>query len=202
MRDCFLVVIFSVLYYRLPTIECLHVAAGPPLLNSPVYSLATKRTSDDGGRTNMNLVTYASPMSIRPDRLWAIGLYKETQSYEIFKETRQGVLQLLTQDHIPIVRLLGGASGRDVDKQMECSKLGFEWKMLREDNQQYPLALSGCKSYLCLELEGESLIDGGSHGIAICRVTDMFSDSEDEAHLETRLLRELGIITAQGRIAD
>ena len=207
---CFIVQVYPVAGFE--------VADGPPLLNSPVFSLATTvptRNPDNAvvvTTTNMNIVTYASPMSIRPTRLWAIGLYKETASYENFKQARVGVLQLLTADHISLVRLLGGTSGRDVDKQQACRELGFEWKTLQEDNDDdddddiesscFPLVLPGCKSYLCLELVGD-LIDGGSHDIAICRVTHMFTDAqEDKAHLETQSLRELGIITAQGRVAD
>ena len=183
-------------------VACFDVTEVPPLLNGPVFSLATTTMTDEsnGSSSNMNIVTYASPVSIRPSRLWAMGLYKETLSYQNFKKTGKGVLQLLTQDHIPIVRLLGGSSGRDIDKQEECCKLGFKWTKLVAEEEDYPVVLSGCKSYLCLELVGD-LIDGGSHDIAICRITKMFSDS-DEAHLETQLLRDLGIITAQGRIAD
>ena len=42
-------------------------------LSVPVYSLAT---ANEDGSTNMNIVTYASPVSIEPDRLWMVSLYK------------------------------------------------------------------------------------------------------------------------------
>lgn len=182
---------------------CFDVTEVPPLLNGPVFSLATRTTTADDSNaptSNMNIVTYASPVSIRPKRLWTVGLYKETLSYQNFKKAGKGVLQLLTQDHIPIIRILGGSSGGDVDKQDECYKLGFKWKEIASEKEDYPLVLPKCKSYLLVELVGD-LIDGGSHDIAICRITKMFSDSE-EAHLETQYLRDCGIITAQGRIAD
>lgn len=192
----------------LSTINC-NVAAfdlvtgGPPLLTTPVYSLATKAKTST--RTNMNLIMYATPLSIGPDRLWAIGLYKESYSYEIFKESGRGILQLLTPEHIPLVRLLGGTSGRNTDKEGECRNLDCGWQVLDKDQ---PLILPGCLSYLCLVLQndpqGEKLLmDGGSHEIAICKVTDMFTDSDSmSAHLDTQTLRDLGIITKQGRIAD
>ena len=188
-------------FFNTYRVECFDITAGPPLLTGPVFSLATSRPLNDAAdadsATNMNIVSYASPMSIRPERLWAIGLYKETYSYENFKKSRKGILQLLTPEHIPIIRLLGGTSGRDLNKEEESRKLGFEW-MHYADGQ--PRVLPGCKSYLCLELQ-DDLIDGGSHDIAICRVTSMFTDS-DAAHLDTQTLRDLGIITEQGRIAD
>ena len=188
------ILLIFLLFLRLCFAASFDVAAGPPLLNSPVFSLAT--TTDDG--TNMNIVTYATPVSIRPERLWAIGLYRETLTYETFKKTGKAVLQLLTENHVPIIRLLGGSSGRDLNKGEECRKLGLEWTSLEEDQ---PLVLPGCKSYVCLELQGE-LVNGGSHDIAICRVTGMFTDTPDVPHLETQKLRDLGIITEQGRVAD
>lgn len=42
-------------------------------LNMPVFSLAT---INEDGSTNMNIVTYASPAGIEPERLWMISLYK------------------------------------------------------------------------------------------------------------------------------
>ena len=183
------------------------VADGPPLLNSPVFSLATTTTTmpndSSNTATNMNIVTYASPMSIRPTRLWAIGLYKETQSYQNFLRTGRGVLQLLSSSdrHVDVVRVLGGTSGRDVDKQAACRALGLEWQSLPlvgdNDEEPWPLVLPACPSYLCVELQGD-LIDGGSHDIALVRVTHMFTDatsSSRQAHLETQVLRDLGIIT-------
>lgn len=191
MLQTLAIILFSII----PLSTCFEVAQGPPLLNGPVFSLATL-TND--GTTNMNIVTYASPVSIRPERLWVIGLYKETYSYKIFKQTRKGILQLLTDDHIPIVRLLGGTTGNEVDKQAECRKLGVEWKSFADG---HPQLLPGCPSYVCLELQGD-LIEGGSHDIAVCRVTDILTDANDVAHLETQKLRDLGIITEQGRVAD
>lgn len=42
-------------------------------LSVPVFSLAT---INEDGSTNMNIVTYASPVGIEPERLWMISLYK------------------------------------------------------------------------------------------------------------------------------
>lgn len=42
-------------------------------LSVPVFSLATV---NEDGSTNMNIVTYASPVGIKPEPLWMISLYK------------------------------------------------------------------------------------------------------------------------------
>ena len=42
-------------------------------LSVPVFSLATV---NGDGSTNMNVVTYASPVGIEPERLWMVSLYK------------------------------------------------------------------------------------------------------------------------------
>jgi len=194
----------------------------PPLLDSPVFSLATQNLANDDKddprdgttappatirSTNMNILTYATPVSVRPKRVWSIGLFKDTLSYENFARERQGILQLLSYDHhVPVVRLLGGRSGRDVDKQRACADLGCAWIDL--DGEDFAV-LPHCVSYVKLSLMGE-LIDAGSHAVAACQVERMYEEctitesttNKSQHHLSTAKLRELGIITEQGRIAD
>ena len=95
----------------------------PPLFDVPVWSLATLNA--DGETTNLNLLTYASPVSIRPDRQYALGLFKQTLTYENLArgDGQLFVLQLLTERHIPLVRILGGTSGRDGDKMRACTQM-------------------------------------------------------------------------------
>lgn len=50
-----------------------HVCARSPQLSVPVFSLATV---NEDGSTNMNIVTYASPVGIKPERLWMVSLYR------------------------------------------------------------------------------------------------------------------------------
>ena len=45
----------------------------PPLLDVPTYSLATVSVD---GRTAMNILTYATPVSATPERIWALSLFK------------------------------------------------------------------------------------------------------------------------------
>jgi hypothetical protein len=122
------------------------------------------------------------------------------------------------------VRLLGGKSGRDVDKIRECHRLGCTIEELqigdsnKNDTVLYQL-LSGCPSYLHLIAMGD-IVDAGSHAVAICRVETMYSmsattttsssssalekdtpsSSSSFEHLTTGTLRHLGIINEQGRV--
>jgi hypothetical protein len=77
----------------------------PPLLDSPTYSLATLNLD---GSTNHNILTYATPLSVTPLRVWSIGLFKGTRSEENFQRTGMAVLQLLREPHAKLVQLLGG----------------------------------------------------------------------------------------------
>jgi flavin reductase (DIM6/NTAB) family NADH-FMN oxidoreductase RutF len=174
-----------------------------PLLDVPTYSMAT---CDTNGTTNMNILTYATPVCVRPDRVWALGLFKGTLSYENFLVTKSCVLQLLTEQHIPLVKLLGGSSGKEVDKQNACETLGFAWGKLPDGEQSAssdPLVLSGCASYLKLTAIGD-LVDCGSHCAALCKVECMYVSNKDakSSYVSTARLRELGIITEQGRVAE
>ena len=179
----------------------LFAEGGPPLLDVPVYSLATV---SENGETGMNILTYATPVSISPDRLWTIGLYKGTVAHENFVARRRGVLQLLTNKHVPLVRCLGGTSGRDVDKSQVCADFGFPWMENSIQGEDQPCRLPDCANYLTLDCI--QLWDGGSHDVALCRVTCMEvlakPSGEKVDNLSTGRLRELGIITEQGRVAD
>ncbi|CAB9522112.1 Flavin reductase like domain (Partial), partial [Seminavis robusta] len=103
------------------------------------------------------------------------------------------------KQHAPLVKLLGGSSGNNVDKQSECEKLGFVWGKLAGDGSG-PMVLPGCAFYLKLTAVGE-IVDCGCHCAVLCKVEEMFTDS-DEEYVSTARLRELGIITPQGRVAE
>jgi flavin reductase (DIM6/NTAB) family NADH-FMN oxidoreductase RutF len=181
-------------------VNALQPTTTPPLLDVPTYSLAT---FNEDGSTNMNIITYATPVSIRPDRVWSLGLYKETLTKVNLMRNPTCVLQLLREPQAELVRVLGGQSGRDADKREECAKLGFEWQEL--ENCDGLEVLPGCAYYLKIRIQGD-LVDAGSHLIApFCQVEEMYTGDTGEgsmAHLSASRLRELGIITEQGRVAN
>ena len=189
---------------KTPTISATSTTT-PPLLDVPTYSMATCNAK---GKTNMNILTYATPVCIRPDRVWSLGLYKETLSCENFLQKKSCILQLLTEQHIPLVKVLGGSSGKDRDKQEECQRLGFTWGHLpgvvegEESSTSAPMVLPGCAYYLKLTAIGDP-VDCGCHCSVLCKVDAMFvSDPTKTSYVSTARLRDLGVITEQGRVAE
>lgn len=66
----------------------------PPFtkLSTPVYSLSS--AAADGSSHTLNVITYASPIALRPVRKYALGLYIETLTYANVKATGRCVLQV------------------------------------------------------------------------------------------------------------
>ncbi|KAK1743739.1 hypothetical protein QTG54_005336 [Skeletonema marinoi] len=86
----------------LSTLLCLCASAYqattiPPLIDVPTFSLSTSSGGDDASSSSstMNILTYASPVAIKPHRMWSISLYKGTLSHENFIKEKRGILQLL-----------------------------------------------------------------------------------------------------------
>jgi flavin reductase (DIM6/NTAB) family NADH-FMN oxidoreductase RutF len=174
----------------------IHITTVPPLLDVPTYSIATL---NHDGSTNMNILTYATPVGVEPHRVWALGLFKGTLSHENFLRTKKCILQLLGEEHVAVIRILGGMSGRDISKGAECSKQSFDW-------QQYDAAemklLPRCLYYIKLSCIGD-ILDVGNHDVALCRVEEMFIPNDigiNPNYLSTGKLRKLGIINEKGRI--
>lgn len=188
----------------LPRLSALMIPLeAPPVLNSPVFSLAT---INGDGSTNMNILTYATPVGIQP-RTWAISLYRKTASHANFVSQRAGVLQLLCAPHASLVYPLGGKSGADTNKEAACAAAGFPWLALPTGERLLPQ----CTSYLRLVQVGE-LVNAGEHDVAICRVEEMFAEDGPcaaaplstacEKPLCTAALRDAGLITDRGRAVE
>jgi hypothetical protein len=98
----------------------------PPPISMPVWSLASPFGDDE---TSMNIVTFATPVSVAPPKLWVISLYTNTKTRQAFLDSNVGVLQLLTPSLKHIVPILGKRSGYEegYSKQTECANIGHEW---------------------------------------------------------------------------
>ena len=90
----------------------------------PVYSLATYA----GGRVNMNICTYVTPISMKPKQ-YAVAVYKNTQTLDNLLAGSGAVLQLLHRSQANLVPGLGKRSGRSLDKQnfLQRKKVLIEW---------------------------------------------------------------------------
>ncbi|KAI7839064.1 hypothetical protein COHA_007206 [Chlorella ohadii] len=130
-------------------------------LSLPVYSLAT--VGPDGGSPTLNLVTYASPISLKPRR-YALGLYLNTLSWQNMLATRTGVLQILGEQHAELFELLGRTSGRDVDKLAELARRGFGVSRRAADG--VPL-LDDSLGWMELRFTSEP-VNHGDHDVVIC----------------------------------
>ncbi|CAM9185278.1 unnamed protein product [Pylaiella littoralis] len=173
----------------------------PPALSVPVFSLAT---ANEDGSTNMNIVTYASPAGIEPERLWMVSLYKSTLSHENFVREGSGVLQILRLKHAPLVPILGQSGGRETNKASRCAGESFPWDQPSCGMLSVPQSVSiipDCASYITLHMVSKQ--SAGDHDAVICRVGSVAGPGEVQQDasalsemktLETRHLREAGII--------
>jgi flavin reductase (DIM6/NTAB) family NADH-FMN oxidoreductase RutF len=170
----------------------------PPPLSTPVYSLATRNLADES--TNMNIVTFVTPVSLRPQRIYALSLYKGTLSHENFIERGWGILQLMKQGHAPLVEILGKRSGRDMDKRGYSAAEGFIWVPVDEVWSPESIDLiPDAAAYLTLQMI--SFHDAGDHDVALCSLTHvsgLVGPNEDlsEDVLYTQHLRDVGLLAA------
>ena len=79
----------------------------------------------------MNIVTFATPVSVAPPKLWIVSLYTNTMTRQAFLDSNGGVLQLLSPAQKHLVPLLGKRSGYEdgYSKETECEKAGYRWTM-------------------------------------------------------------------------
>lgn len=77
----------------------------------------------------MNIVTFCTPVSVAPPKLWIVSFYTNTKTRQEFLEQKVGVLQLLTPTMQSVVPVLGKRSGYEqgYSKRDECHKLGHTW---------------------------------------------------------------------------
>jgi flavin reductase (DIM6/NTAB) family NADH-FMN oxidoreductase RutF len=86
-------------------------------VNLPVYSISSK-TGDTG---NMQIITYASQISMKPKR-FVCGIYYNTKTLQNVLDSNEFVLQLLADTQYRLVDLLGKKSGHQIDKIGKLTK--------------------------------------------------------------------------------
>ncbi|KAL3939806.1 MAG: hypothetical protein SGBAC_005533 [Bacillariaceae sp.] len=196
----------------------------PPALSVPVWSLAVKddddyddtNDGDDDGdadgnttaiarkktKTNMNIMTYCMPVSIGPPKLWALSIFKDTKTRELFlldhldddstpTTPKQGILQLLTKDHHALVPILGKKSGRDINKEQACAEAGWKWAPSPSSSPSSPppppstsaeessteedcQVIPSCSLYLQVQVveSCNSKMDAGDHWVVLCQIVN------------------------------
>lgn len=126
-------------------------------INLPVYSISSK--SGDAG--NMQIITYASQISMKPKR-FVCGIYYNTKTLQNVLEAGEFVLQLLSDTQYRLVDLLGKKSGYQIDKIARLNKR----KELTEWNGFY--ILKNCLAVMQLKVVSD--FEGGDHHGFLCDV--------------------------------
>eukprot|EP00591_Stephanopyxis_turris_P007662 CAMPEP_0195515796 /NCGR_PEP_ID=MMETSP0794_2-20130614/6737_1 /TAXON_ID=515487 /ORGANISM="Stephanopyxis turris, Strain CCMP 815" /LENGTH=191 /DNA_ID=CAMNT_0040644277 /DNA_START=333 /DNA_END=908 /DNA_ORIENTATION=- len=146
----------------------------------------------------MNIVTFATPVSVLPPKLWVVSLYLDTMTRDAFLSSKVGVLQLLSKDQSALVPLLGKQSGYCVTtdvvgKREACKRVNMEWTeccdfglveeeeggvgyvrsitetMTPSSSSSLPIdILPKCASYMKLKVI--NTMRAGDHDVALCQV--------------------------------
>ena len=143
-----------------------------------VYSLST--TVD--GEVNMNICTYVTPITMAPKQL-IVGVYHGTKTWENFKQTGEGLLQILGEHQPHLIRALGKKSGNTYNKHRYLQK-----SVAYQKDLAY---LSDCLGYIHLRVK--TWIPESDHDLVICEVIS-WKNLREGTPLTTTYLKEHTII--------
>eukprot|EP00521_Asterionellopsis_glacialis_P007765 CAMPEP_0195283294 /NCGR_PEP_ID=MMETSP0707-20130614/1890_1 /TAXON_ID=33640 /ORGANISM="Asterionellopsis glacialis, Strain CCMP134" /LENGTH=273 /DNA_ID=CAMNT_0040342433 /DNA_START=69 /DNA_END=890 /DNA_ORIENTATION=+ len=145
----------------------------PPPISMPVWSLSSPLLNVPREGTSMNIVTFATPVSVAPPKLWTISLYRNTLTKEAFFSSGIGILQLLNPSQKSLVPLLGKRSGYEEGyyKRNECQKVGYTW-----------IAGNGCN--LLIKTDETTAYDGDDGNSSDTAMASVISQ-EDRSALES-----------------
>ncbi len=130
--------------------------------NLPVWSLVTK---DARGQFNMNICTYVTSVSMEP-KIQLVAVYEGTKTLaNILADTTAPVLlQLLSEELAPVVRVCGQQSGNTIDK---ITRLQKRYEFLEHDGIPYFAKAAGV-----MQLEELTVTNcGGDHQLLTGEVT-------------------------------
>ena len=156
----------------------------PPSISVPVYSLAAPAPTQETKQTSMNIITFCTPVSVSPPKLWTISLYHNTMTKDYFFGRKIGILQLLDKNQGLLVPILGKRSGyeENYSKEVECAKIGYEWtnymsnigkgQECDEEEEERIFRsiqiLPNCQSYIKFRIL--ETVGAGDHEVALCQV--------------------------------
>lgn len=150
--------------------------------NQQVWSLST---TDASGKGNMNICTYVSAISMEP-KIIMVAVYHNTQTLRNLTTSKRALLQLLSEELAPVVRVCGHLSGAKINK---IARLKKRYQIEYLNSLPYFSAAAGY-----LELKLDRLISfGGDHDLAICSVLSAKNISDSNL-LTTDYLRAEGLL--------
>ncbi|GIV37805.1 MAG: hypothetical protein KatS3mg032_2184 [Cyclobacteriaceae bacterium] len=147
-------------------------------VDQPVYSIASAWQ----GNANMNICTYAVPVSLKP-KLYVVALYRNTFTLELVGKRGEFLLQLLERKQYRLVARLGKTSGRNTHKLSSINE-PVEW------HHGLPY-LSRALAFVHLKVV--RCFDTGDHLSTVCRVLT-FRNLNHGIPLTTRYLKLKNII--------
>jgi flavin reductase (DIM6/NTAB) family NADH-FMN oxidoreductase RutF len=130
--------------------------------NRPADAVWSLSTNTSGGTGNMNICTYVTAVSLDP-KLLLVAIYKNTQTLHNCKVGQTVLIQLLTEDLAPVVRVCGQKSGKDIDK---IARLQKRYELSEHKHLPY---LSQCAGFMELEIE-QMVETSGDHILLVCAV--------------------------------
>ena len=155
------------------------------LWNRPSDAVWSLSTRSNKGVPNMNICTYVTAVSLEP-KLMMVAVYKNTKTLENVSIGTTVLLQLLSEDLAPVVRVCGQMSGKKVDK---ISRLKKRYELLEENDLYYFKEAAG---FMVLQIE-QLIETSGDHDLMVAEVI-MSKNLNDKAILTSDYLKEKGII--------
>ena len=156
-------------------------------VNQQVYSLSTL---DSSAKINMNIATYATPITLKP-KSYVVAVYRGTKTHSnIFnKPNVHFLLQGLSTEQTKYVRTLGQKSGMNYDKAAYLAKqnLGF----YEIDGKSYGFLPDSAFVLLCKLTKS---VKYGDHDLVMAEVVKIIADQKDAELLTTQHLIDKGII--------
>lgn len=122
------------------------------IVDQPVYSLATYVDAD----FNMNICTYVTAVSMVP-KMYAVAVYHNTKTWVNLHNTESAILQLLSNQQIKLVNVLGKKSGNSYNKQNYLHK-----KKILTTWQGFPVLAN---SAALLLLHKKTVVASGDHDL-------------------------------------
>ena len=156
-------------------------------VDQQVYSLSTL---DDAGKINMNIVTYATPITLKP-KSYMVAAYRGTKTLaNIFnKPSNHFLIQALSTEQSKYVRTLGQKSGINYDKAAYLAKQNLDFYEIDGKGYGY---LPDCGFVLLCKLTKS--VKYGDHDLIIAEVVKIIADNKEAKLLTTRNLIDNGII--------
>ncbi|MCR5586067.1 MAG: flavin reductase family protein [Lachnospiraceae bacterium] len=163
--------------------ERLYWRAGNMLYPLPVVMVSAVR-----GDEKPNIITVAWAGTVCSDPAYvSISVRKERFSYDIIKESKEFVINLVTKELVRATDFCGVRSGRDVDKFKEMHLTAIESK--------YVKAPSIKESPVNIECKVEKIIPLGTHDMFIAKVLGVTVDGKRMDEKGRFELNKSGLVT-------